>query len=82
MPNTIIGNGATIRKVWLNSFSGQLLLTVPNGCGIQDGDIVEIRRVEPDLKTTACPKCNKKYADHTVRELYDHNLLYINSKVK
>jgi len=34
-----------IRKVWLNSGSNQLLITIPNNSNIKEGDYVEVKKV-------------------------------------
>lgn len=66
-----------IRKVWMNNFSGQLLVTIPsvNDSTIVDGDFVEVRRVEPPMNGVKCKSCSKPYVKHTVEELYAHKLL-------
>ena len=66
-----------IRKIWLNRFNMQLIVTIPkeNEEGVEAGDWVEIKRCVPPLKRRKCNICSKKYQDHTVDELHKHGLI-------
>lgn len=35
-----------IKKVWVNKFNKQKLVTIPKDCSIKEGDHVSIRKVE------------------------------------
>ena len=72
-----------IRKVWTNNFSGQLLVTIPvkNEQEIIEGDFVKVSKVVPKIVEGKClfknngAVCNKKYVDHTINELQEHDIL-------
>jgi len=64
-----------VRQVWMNTFSGQMLISIPKHCGLLDGDFVLISKVEPDLDGEGnCKRCGKPYGKHTLKELYNHGL--------
>lgn len=70
-----------ITRVWVSSYGRQISLALPknNIEGIDDGDYVDVKLVKPPLLSIKikCPRkdCEKKYADHTVKELYEHGLI-------